>query len=112
MNNKSFPQATKSIAKAKLDLKEWGYCLLKDAIPTDLNDKLSRRLVEQANAEKKQKLAYEDGSKEKKWGEFDNTKKGGINQRVWMLPNKGRIFLDVLDMHNYTNCVEASTQFV
>ena len=24
-----------------------------------------------------------------------------------MLPNKGRIFLDVLDMHNYTNCVEA-----
>ena len=55
---------------------------------------------------KKQKLAYEDGSKEK-WGEFDNTKKGGINQRVWMLPNKGRIFLDVLDMHKYTNCVEA-----
>ena len=107
MKNKNFPQATKSIAKAKLDLKEWGYCLLKDAIPTDLNDELSRRLVEQANAEKKQKLAYEDGSKEKKWGEFDNTKKGGINQRVWMLPNKGRIFLDVLDMHNYTNCVEA-----
>ena len=65
MKNKSFPQATKSIAKAKLDLKEWGYCLLKDAIPTDLNDELSKRLVEQANAEKKQKLAYEDGSKEK-----------------------------------------------
>ena len=54
---------------------------------------------------KKQKLAYEDGRR-KKWGEFDNTKKGGINQRVWMLPNKGK-FLDVLDMHNYTNCVEA-----
>ena len=83
MKNKSFPQATKSIAKAKLDLKEWGYCLLKDAIPTDLNDELSKRLVEQANAEKKQKLAYEDGSNEKKWGEFDITKKGGINQRVW-----------------------------
>ena len=107
MKNKNFPQATKSIAKAKLDLKEWGYCLLKDAIPTDLNDELSRRLVEQAYAEKKQNLAYEDGSKEKKWGEFDNTKKGGINQRVWMLPNKGKIFLDVLKMHNYTNCVEA-----
>ena len=107
MKKKNFPQATKSIAKAKLDLKEWGYCLLKDAIPTDLNDELSRRLVEQANAEKKQNLAYEDGSKEKKWGEFDNTKKGGINQRVWMLPNKGKIFLDVLKMHNYSNCVEA-----
>ena len=50
MKNKSFPQATKSIAKAKLDLKDWGYCLLKDAIPTDLNDELSKRLVEQANA--------------------------------------------------------------
>ena len=24
-----------------------------------------------------------------------------------MLPNKGKIFLDVLKMHNYTNCVEA-----
>ena len=46
MKNKSFPQATKSIAKAKLDLKDWGYCLLKDAIPTDLNDELSRRLIE------------------------------------------------------------------
>ena len=48
MRNKSFPQATKSIAKAKLDLKEWGYCLLKDAIPTDLNDKLSK-LIEVCN---------------------------------------------------------------
>ena len=55
MKNKSFPQATKSIAKAKLDLKEWGYCLLKDAIPTDLNNELSKRLVEQSNAEKKKK---------------------------------------------------------
>ena len=51
------PKATKSIAKAKLDLKEWGYCLLKDAIPTDLNNKLSKRLVEQANAEKKTKFS-------------------------------------------------------
>ena len=70
MKNKNFPKATKSIAKAKLDLKEWGYCLLKDAVPTDLNDELSKRLVEQADAEKKLNLAYEDGSKEKKWGEF------------------------------------------
>ena len=95
MKNQKFPKPTKSIAKAKQDLKEWGYCLLEDAIPIDLNEKLSKRLVEQANAEKKQKLAYEDGSKEKKWGEFDNTKKGGINQRVWMLPNKGKIFLSL-----------------
>ena len=59
MKNKNFPQATKSIAKAKLDLKEWGYCLLKDAIPTDLNDELSKRLVEQANAEKPEEALAE-----------------------------------------------------
>ena len=29
MKNKSFPQATKSIAKAKLDLKEWDIAYLK-----------------------------------------------------------------------------------
>ena len=76
MKNKSFPQATKSIAKAKLDLKEWGYCLLKNAIPPDLNEKLSKRLVEQASAEKKQKLASDFffKGKQKKTEGFDGSK--------------------------------------
>lgn len=107
MRNK-FPKPTKSLAKAKKDLIEWGYCLLKDAIPNDLNKKITKRLIEQANAEKKSNVAYEDGSNEKKWGEFNKVKKTvGINQRVWMLPNKGKIFLKVLAKHhNYVNCVQ------
>ena len=64
------------------------------------------RLIEQANAEKELNLAYEDGS-EKKWGEFnENTNDPGVNQRVWMLPNKGEVFLDILAKHNYVDCVK------
>ena len=65
------------------------------------------RLIEQANAEKELNLAYEDGSEKKKWGEFNkNTDAPGVNQRVWMLPNKGKVFLDILAKHNYVDCVK------
>ena len=30
-----------------------------------------------------------------------NSKEGGINQRVWMLPNKGEVFLEILNNHKY-----------
>ena len=56
----NLPKPTKSISKAKKDLVQWGYCLLKDAIPADLNKKIMKRLVEQAAAEKKLNIAYED----------------------------------------------------
>ena len=65
------------------------------------------RLIEQAEAEKKLNIAYEDGSKTKKWGEFNNKDtNAGINQRVWMLPNKGKVFLDILQNHNYVDCIK------
>ena len=105
--NKNYPEPTKSIEVAKNDLKNWGYCLLENAIPADLNKKVLERLVEQAAAEKKLNIAYEDGSKTKKWGEFDKNKNDtGINQRVWMLPNKGKVFLEILELHNYVNCIK------
>ena len=46
--NKNYPEPTKSIEVAKNDLKKWGYCLLENAIPADLNKKVLERLVEQA----------------------------------------------------------------
>ena len=105
--NLNYPKPTESVEVAKNDLKKWGYCLLENAIPADLNKKVLERLTEQAAAEKKLNIAYEDGSKTKKWGEFgknnDNT---GINQRVWMLPNKGKVFLEILGQHNYVECVK------
>ena len=109
--NKNYPKPTKNFKTARFDLKKWGYCLLIDSIPKSLNDEVKTRLLEQAEAEKKMGLAFEDGSKNRKWGEFRNkqtsvklkfgTKEGGINQRVWMLPNKGDEFLKVLKNHKY-----------
>ena len=65
------------------------------------------RLIEQAEAEKQLNIAYEDGSKTKKWGEFNNKDaSSGINQRVWMLPNKGKVFLDILQNYSYADCVK------
>ena len=105
--NKNYPKPTKSIEVAKNDLKKWGYCLLENAIPSDLNKKVLERLIEQAAAEKKLNIAYEDGSKTKKWGEFNKNKDNtGINQRVWMLPNKGKVFLEILEPHNYVDCIK------
>ena len=105
--NLNYPKPTESVEVAKNDLKKWGYCLLEDAIPADLNKKVLERLIEQAEAEKKLNIAYEDGSKTKKWGEFgENKDNTGINQRVWMLPNKGKVFLEILEPHNYVDCIK------
>ena len=107
MSNK-YPKPTDDFDKAKNDLKTWGYCLLLNAIPKKINESAKKRLIEQAYAEKKLDLAFEDGSKTKKWGEFKaksstnfKSDDGGINQRIWMLPNKGKEFLNILDKHNY-----------
>ena len=104
----NYPKPTDDLDKAKNDLKTWGYCLLLDAIPKTINENAKNRLIEQANAEKKLNLAFEDGSKTKKWGEFKVKKSksfksddGGINQRIWMLQNKGKEFLNILDNHKY-----------
>jgi ectoine hydroxylase-related dioxygenase (phytanoyl-CoA dioxygenase family) len=103
----NYPKPTASLKTAKNDLKKWGYCLLENAIPKNLNTKSMERLIEQAEAEKQLNIAYEDGSKTKKWGEFNNKDaSSGINQRVWMLPNKGKVFLDILQNHSYADCVK------
>mgnify|MGYP001309908784 CR=1 FL=1 len=108
---KNYPKPTNDFDKAKDDLKVWGYCLFLDSIPKIINENAKQRLLEQAQAEKKLNLAFEDGSNLRKWGEFKevnlkdlktfNSIAGGINQRVWMLPNKGNEFLKILDNHNY-----------
>ena len=69
MKNK-YPNPTNDFDKAKYDLEKWGYCLLLDAIPKEINQKAKIRLTEQAKAEKELNIAFEDGSKTRKWGEF------------------------------------------
>ena len=87
------PQPTTDLNLAKTHLDEFGYCLLANALTPKQVEALRTRLVEQAAAEKQQGLAHEDGGKDKN---------SGINQRVWMLINKGEIFHEPLlhkDVH-------------
>lgn len=81
------PQPTTDLNLAKAHLDEFGYCLLANALTPKQVEALRTRLVEQAAAEKEQGLAYEDGGTDRD---------SGINQRVWMLINKGKIFHEPL----------------
>ena len=108
-NPKELPQATMSLAQARADLKRWGYCLLKEALPDPLLSQCRNRLVEQAAAEKTARIAFEDGGPAQQWGDFTDKngrmrneafreENGGVNQRVWMLINKGRVFREILEL--------------
>ena len=69
---------------------------------------MQARTAAQAAAEKRLDHAFEDGGPTQQWGSFRDekgrirsdafkAKNGGVNQRVWMLANKGEVFLDVLE---------------
>jgi ectoine hydroxylase-related dioxygenase (phytanoyl-CoA dioxygenase family) len=107
MNYSELPQPTEDLDRARADLDRSGYCLLANAIDDAQRRALLTRLEQQAAAEKQRGLAFEDGGPEQQWGGFRDAdgrirpqafraENGGINQRVWMLPNKGRVFLDLL----------------
>ncbi len=94
--------------RARQDLDDHGYCLLANALSKQQIAQLKQRLIEQAQAEKSAGHAFEDGGPSQQWGTFLDEQgrvrpeafkesNGGVNQRVWMLPNKGQVFLDLLD---------------
>ena len=98
---------TSHLETAKQNLTEVGYCILANALTDDQRAELVERLTEQAAIEKREGLAFEDGGPRQQWGDFrDETgrdrrelfraESGGVNQRVWMLVNKGRGFVDLL----------------
>ena len=101
------PQVSGDLEVAKSNLEMYGYCLLKDALSQDQVAALRKRLVEQAAAERQLGAAYEDGGPNQNWGSFRDESgrvrtdaftaaRGGVNQRLWMLINKGRVFHQVL----------------
>ena len=105
--NSSLPQPTPSLEQCANILAEQGYCLLGDALTDSQLESLRQRLTEQALAEKQKGFAFQDGGHSQNWGDFrdkggvlrpqDFTEaQGGRNQRVWMLVNKGAVFLDLL----------------
>ncbi len=101
------PTATANIEQAKLDIDEFGYCLIANALEPDEVAAALKRLKEQAAAELELGAAFEDGGPKQQWGAFTDKEgrlkqqaytatAGGVNQRVWMLVNKGRIFCQIL----------------
>lgn len=74
-------RSREELAAATSDLARFGYCILERALSDAAVAALKARVDEQAAGE----VAADCGFVE-----------AGINQRIWMLPNKGRIFRDLV----------------
>jgi Phytanoyl-CoA dioxygenase (PhyH) len=80
------PKATSNSGTLKSDIDEFGYCIVADAISVDQVTQIRRRIDEQAKAERQLGLIPLDGVQSD----------GDGNQWVYMLINKGQVFLDLL----------------
>ena len=101
------PKPTQDLAALQSDIDAFGYCLVADAIDRDQLQRAKKRLLEQAEAELSGGHAFEDGGAKQQWGAFTDdegnvrrdafsAKAGGVNQRVWVLVNKGKVFREML----------------
>lgn len=96
------PTSDPEIAQARLH--EYGYCILENALSPDVLAEARDRLVEQADAEREAGIAFEDqGPDQGRYKDFGVLREqaftaaaGGVNQRVWMLVNKGKVFCDAV----------------
>ena len=106
-NPSELPSPTGDLEKAKAELDAFGYCLLADALEPARLAAVRTRLEQQALAERQVGIGYIDGGPGQNWGTFRDDEGrprsnafteayGGINQRLWMLVNKGRVFVDLL----------------
>lgn len=97
------PEPTRDPDRARADLRAFGYCVIPDALDAAQVAEARERLEEQAAAEVEAGIAYEDQGPGQDWAtlrgqppeDFFTAARGGVNQRVWMLVNKGRIFRDL-----------------
>lgn len=100
-------QPTNDLNQAQSDIEQYGYCFIADVLDDSEIASLKHRLTQQAISEKEQGLAFEDGGPDQNWGDFRNVDGtlrpeaftadgGGCNQRVWMLVNKGKVFVNML----------------
>lgn len=101
------PAPTTDLTLALRQLREYGYCIVKDALSKQQLERVRTRLDDQAAAEYAAGLAYLDGgraaSKERRGHRGDDetyeasAEEVAPNQRVWCLQNKGDEFLELLD---------------
>ena len=98
------PSLTKDIDQAKDNLTKFGFCLVPEVLSAQEIKLAKERLLEQAEAEEELGLSFRDGGPglEVKItnGRVDkesfSTSNGGVNQRLWMLANKGQCFRDMV----------------
>jgi ectoine hydroxylase-related dioxygenase (phytanoyl-CoA dioxygenase family) len=101
------PQPTTNIQVAEDNLRRHGFCLLANALDYPTLDKLAKDLQEVAAEERRHGTDFRDGGREQQWGDFRDAEgvsrarmfseaSGGVNQRVWMLVNKGASFRGLL----------------
>ena len=91
------PSLTKDIDQAKDNLTKFGFCLVPEVLSAQEIKLAKERLLEQAEAEEELGLSFRDGGPGQEVkitnGRVDkdsfSTSNGGINQRLWMLANKG-----------------------
>jgi hypothetical protein len=100
----SLPRGTRDTDQARGDLAEFGCCLAEDALSPALVESLRVRLLEQAAAEETAGVGCFDQGPEQLTstadGRFDRTAtlpgRGGVNQRVQTLLNKGQVCCDLV----------------
>ena len=99
-----YPPLTEDLEEAKNHLDKFGYCLIPEVLSDDEIEISKQRLLEQAEAEEELGLSFRDGGagQEVKFkdGKVDkdsfSTQNGGVNQRLWMLANKGECFREMV----------------
>ncbi|GAB4200735.1 MAG: hypothetical protein Tsb002_37010 [Wenzhouxiangellaceae bacterium] len=95
---------TTDLDVAKSDLDKHGYCLVADALTPEQVEVLRTRLLEQSEAEIERGTAFRDGGNRQdlldQSGQFKSHQviagDGGVNQRIFMLANKGSCFRDLV----------------
>ena len=75
------PRPTRDMSRVFEDLEVFGYGILEGALSPERVAALRTRVIEQARGEDARGVGFHDGK---------------ANQRIWMLPNKGRIFRDLM----------------
>ena len=106
---------TRDLDQAQGNLRDFGYCILEGVLDGRELHALRTRLVEQAEAEIEAGVAFEDQGPGQDWSNRhrhagENTftaANGGVNQRLWMLVNKGAMFRDLVTDRRLSPLVES-----
>mgnify|MGYP001163485489 FL=1 len=107
MTNQKTTELSPDIIASVHDLESKGFCYVEKAMDIKEVSNLKKRLSEQALAEEQLGVAYREGGPNVNWGDFYDedgkirkdayiNSKETPNQRVWMLVNKGQVFVNLL----------------